>query len=240
MGDERLERFELLLKLDERLTEFERARPPRAAWWRNAPLVVAYGGVLALVPALVTGVAGYFSNARQYELNKREHEQQQTLEYLRLAVDAGAPEATRAQVLRFLVALDPDAPVGTWARAELTQVYDKLDKLDVEHASVTKVVEELEDEASIAERDAAAAEAKAKSDPREAPDAATLVVRARDLRRDADREREHLDSISMRTGDAPFKLSKHRMSLDVEPQAPVVLDRASFDRLVRPATPSAP
>ncbi|MBX7078373.1 MAG: hypothetical protein K1X88_04230 [Nannocystaceae bacterium] len=233
--DERLARLEALLKLDERLASLERARPERSPWWRQAPLVVAYGGILALVPALVTGVSGYFQNQRQFELSKREHEQQQTLAYLQLAVDAAAPEATRAQVLRFLVAIDPGNAVGSWAQAELGLVQQKLDELAQQKQTVTADADDTDAKAAAAERDAAAAEAAAKADPRQAPTAASKTAHALALRREADRKRDQLDAIATRTGDAPLTVMELRSGSEAVANKPVVVDRVLFDRVMRRA-----
>lgn len=231
--DERLSRLEMLLRIDERIAVLEKARPERSPWWRNAPLVVAYGGVLALVPALVTGVSSYFQNQRQYELARREHEQQQTLAYLQLAVDAAAPEATRAQVLRFLVALDADDAVGVWATGELARVETKLDVLGVEHETAVTEAESAEQQAKLAERDAAAAEAKAKANPQEAAMAAVKVADAKNLRRLADRRHDRVDDLATRTGDAPLKVMELR-NAGAEAK-PMVIDRSALDLALRTA-----
>lgn len=79
---ERLERLKTLLAIDERITALEASKGDHRPWWKNAGLIAAYGGLLALVPALITGVAGWFENQRELELESRKQRHERTLAYL--------------------------------------------------------------------------------------------------------------------------------------------------------------
>src|SRR6187402_1607265 len=126
MDENRLERLEALLRIDARIGELESARAePKKPFWKNAALVAAYGSLIALVPALVTGVAGWIETRRELELAELRATHERSLAYLGLAVDPASTEAARAQVLRFLASMDGD-PIGEWANAELARVVDKI------------------------------------------------------------------------------------------------------------------
>lgn len=223
MDDARLQRLEALLRIDERLKSLEDTRPePRKPWWKNAALLAAYGSLIALVPALVTGVAGWFETRRELELSASKQEHERTLAYLGLAVDPDATEAERAQVLRFLAAQSDDA-IGAWARAELALVQHKLDELQTEQAELTAEVATAATKASVAQSQAAELQVQAREDPKLAKAAAVKAAEAEHLSAELQRKRDHADAIATRVGDVPLQILRLRAQA-IEPRVDAAPD----------------
>ncbi|HWB77966.1 MAG TPA: hypothetical protein VG755_23540 [Nannocystaceae bacterium] len=219
---ERLERLKTLLAIDERITALEASKGERKPWWKNAALIAAYGGLLALVPAFVTGVAGWFENQRELELESRKQKHERTLAYLGLAVDPESTEAARAQVLRFLASLRDD-PVGEWAAAELDLVNGKIAELKDEKEAVIADVEVADAKAKAAESAAAQLQAEAETDPKNTAvvkQAAAKTAEAQHLMADVRRRRDRLAALSTRTGDAPLEIIQLREAKGAQLQLP--------------------
>jgi hypothetical protein len=230
MDEGRLERLETLLRIDERIGALESARAePKRPVWKNAALVAAYGSVLALVPALVTGVAGWFENRREYELARMRAESDRTLAYIGLAVDPGSTEAAREQVLRFLATLDGD-PVGVWAAAELARVQEKIGELVEEKEAIAGEAEATAAKVKTAESEAAQLQAQAREDPKFAKQAAAKAAEAKHLEQELQRKRDQVDAISTRVGDAPLEILQMRAArrklpdetAQIDPDAPML------------------
>ncbi|HET6582452.1 MAG TPA: hypothetical protein VFG69_03370 [Nannocystaceae bacterium] len=218
MDENRLERLEALLRIDERIGQLESARAePKKPVWRNAALVAAYGSIIALVPALVTGVAGWLETRRELELAEHRAVNERTLAYLGLAVDPGATEAARAQVLRFLATLDGD-PVGDWANAELARVEGKIDELETEKTEAAADLETTAAKAKTVQTQAAELQAQAKDDPGLAKAAAAKAAEAKHLDADVQRKREHVDALATRVGDAPLEILQMRAARRTRPE----------------------
>lgn len=209
MDDERIKRLEALLAIDERITALESAKGDRRPWWRNAGLIAAYGGLLALVPAAVTGVASWFESRRQLDLAAQQQAHERTLAYLGLAVDPDSTEAARAQVLRFLASLDGD-PVSAWASTELELVQGKIAALVDEQAEMVAEVIATNAVAERVETQAAELVAQAQDDPKLVKQAAAKVSEAEHLVAEVRRKRDRIDAISTRIGDTPIEILQLR------------------------------
>ncbi len=223
MDDKGLERLEAMLRIDARIGELESARAePKKPVWRNAALVAAYGSIIALVPALVTGVAGWLDNRREFELARMKADSERTLAYIGLAVDPAATEAARAQVLRFLASLDGD-PIGAWASAELARVEGEIEQLEAQKADVASDVDAVAAKVETIESEAAQLQAQAREDPKIAKLAAAKTAQAKHLGEELQRKRDRLDALATRTGDAPLELLQMRAAIRTKPQAQVEL-----------------
>jgi hypothetical protein len=209
MDEERIKRLEALLAIDERITALENAKGDRRPWWKNAGLIAAYGGLLTLVPAAITGVASWFESRRQLDLAAQQQAHERTLAYLGLAVDPDSTEAARAQVLRFLASLDGD-PVSDWAGAELLLVQDKIDALVDEKAVMVADVVATNAAAQRVETQAAGLVAQAQKDPKLVEQAAAKVTEAEHLVAEVRRKRDRIDAISTRIGDTPIEILELR------------------------------
>lgn len=209
MDEERIKRLEALLAIDERITGLENARSERRPWWKNAGLVAAYGGLLTLVPAAITGVASWFESRRQLDLAAQQQAHERTLAYLGLAVDPESTEAARAQVLRFLASLDGD-PVSVWASAELELVQGKIEALVDEKAEMVAAVVATDAVAQRVETQAAELVAQAQNDPKLVKQAAAKVTEAEHLFAEVRRKRDRIDAISTRIGDTPIEILQLR------------------------------
>jgi DNA repair exonuclease SbcCD ATPase subunit len=218
MDDQRLERLEALLRIDARIGELESARAePKRPVWKNAALVAAYGSVIALVPALVTGVAGWLDNRRDFELARMKADSERTLAYVGLAVDPGATEAARAQVLRFLASLDDD-PIGEWASAELSRVEGEIQQLEAQKVDVASEVETAAKKVETASSEAAQLQAQAREDPKIAKLAAAKTAQVKHLDEELQRKRDRFDALSTRTGDAPLEVLQMRAAKRIKPE----------------------
>lgn len=219
---ERLDRLENLLAIDERITALEASKGDKRPWWKNAALVAAYGGLLAIVPAFITGVAGYFENQRELQLESRKQRNERTLAYLGLAVDPEATEAARAQVLRFLASLKDD-PVGEWAAAELELVNGTIAELQDEKAAAIDEVAIADAKAKTAQTAAAQLQAEADNNPKSAElirQAAGKTAEAQHLMADVKRKRDRVDALATRTGDTPLGIIQLREANRAQLQLP--------------------
>lgn len=218
MDEKGLERLEALLRIDARIGELESARAePKKPVWRNAALVAAYGSLIALVPALVTGVAGTIENRREFELARLKADSERTLAYVGLAVDPAATEAARAQVLRFLASLDGD-PIGAWASGELARVEGEIQDLEAQKADVASEVQTAAAKVETIESEAAQLQAQAREDPKVAKLAAAKTAQAKHLGEELQRKRDRLDALSTRTGDAPLEVLQMRAAKRTKPE----------------------
>lgn len=219
---ERLERLKTLLAIDERISALEASKGDKRPWWKNAGLVAAYGGLLALVPAFITGVAGYFENQRELALESRKQMHERTLAYLGLAIDPESTEAARAQVLRFLASLQDD-PVGEWAASELALVDGKIAELKDEKADAIAEVEVADAKAKAAQGAAVQLQAEADNDPKNTTvvkQAAAKTAEAQHLMADVRRKRDRVDALATRTGDAPLEIIQLREAKRAQLQLP--------------------
>jgi hypothetical protein len=234
MDENRLERMEALLRIDERIGQLETARTePKKPFWKNAALVAAYGSLIALVPALVTGVAGWIETQRELELAELRATHERSLAYLGLAVDPGSTEAARAQVLRFLASMHGD-PIGDWASAELSRVEDKIGELEAEKAVVVDQLDAATAKAETVESEAAQLQAQAKDDPRLAKAAAAKSAQAQHLGEEVQRKRDTIDALSTRVGDAPIEILRMRAARRIQPQTSEVAPASSAMIVPRP------
>jgi hypothetical protein len=209
---ERLERLKTLLAIDERITALEASKGDKRPWWKNAGLIAAYGGLLALVPAFITGVAGYFENQRELELESRKQRHERTLAYLGLAIDPESTEAARAQVLRFLASLRDD-PVGEWAASELALVDGKIAELKDEKVEAIAAVEVADAKATAAQSAAAQLQAEADNNPKSTDvvrQAAAKTAEAQHLMAELRRKRDRVDALATRTGEPPLEIIQLR------------------------------
>jgi hypothetical protein len=206
---ERHKRLEGLLAIDERITALEASRTDKKPWWRNSALIAAYAGLLALVPASVTGVAGWFEKQQAVELEASKQAHERTLAYLGLAIDPDATEASRLQVLRFLAKID-DVEVAAWAAEELGLVQTRIAALVDEKQMAVADIAATDEKVKDAQKQAAELAAQAQNDPKLAKAAAAKSAEADHLVAEVRRKRDHVDAISTRIGDAPLQIIQLR------------------------------
>jgi hypothetical protein len=91
-------------------------------WWQNPTTVTLLVAIVAAVPALTTGIQGFIQGRSQLKLerNKQLHDMRQ--KYL----DRVLSDTQNQGVLEFLVAVEEDQKLKTWAKAELAKTEGRI------------------------------------------------------------------------------------------------------------------
>jgi hypothetical protein len=85
------------------------------SWWRNPATITLLVAIIAAVPPITTGVQAFFQSRNQLELEKSKQLHEMRQKYL----DRILSDVANRRVLEFLVAVEDDQRLKSWAQKEL-------------------------------------------------------------------------------------------------------------------------
>jgi hypothetical protein len=86
-------------------------------WWQNTAIVGLLVAIVAAVPPVTSGVQGYFNAKNQLDLERAK----QTYEIRQKYLDRVLSDAQDQKVLQFLVAVEEDQKLKSWALERLKE-----------------------------------------------------------------------------------------------------------------------
>jgi hypothetical protein len=108
----------------------------KAVWWQNTAIVGLMVAIVAAVPPVTTGVQGYFNAKNQLDLERSK----QTHELRQKYLDRILSDAQGQKVLQFLVVVEEDQKLKSWAQDRLKETEKRIaTKQDVYRDAITTV-----------------------------------------------------------------------------------------------------
>jgi hypothetical protein len=100
-------------------------------WWQDPTTITLLVAIVAAVPPITTGVQGYIQAKNQQKLENKKHLHAVRQEYLKHVLS----EKQNRRVLEFLVAVEDDANLRSWAQSELNKTKSRIEELQTRYAT---------------------------------------------------------------------------------------------------------
>ena len=115
--------------------------PPQQTnpWWKTPTTITLLVAIIAAVPPLTTGVQAFFNTRNQLALEKSKQLHELRQRYL----DRILSDVENQRVLEFLVAVEEDEKLKTWAAKQLKTTEDRIRSKDDLYKETIAVVAKL-------------------------------------------------------------------------------------------------
>src|ERR1041384_2447158 len=109
------------------------------AWWQNPTSVTILVAIVAAIPPLTTGVQAFFHSNNQLALEKSKQLHEMRQKYL----DRFLSDVQNRRVLEFLVSVEEDPKLRSWAQKELNSTEQRIKSKEELYKETIAVVAKL-------------------------------------------------------------------------------------------------